>query len=101
TSAYDYPITGRGGQGRDNIVLERGQGHTIAVFPVAEADQVMLVTDAGMVIRVPVTDISIRRRRSGGVVVIKVEDGERVVSAARFPEAGENGEDAPAEEGPA
>jgi DNA gyrase subunit A len=98
TSAYDYPITGRGGQGRDNIVLERGQGTTIAVFPVAEGDQIMLVTNAGMVIRVPVKDISIRRRRSGGVVVIKVEDGERVVSAARFPEAGEKFEDAPGEE---
>ena len=98
TSAYDYPITGRGGQGRDNIVLERGQGATIAVFPVAEGDQIMLVTDAGMVIRVPVKDISIRRRRSGGVVVIKVEDGEGVVSAARFPEAGENGVEAPGEE---
>jgi len=98
TSAYDYPITGRGGQGRETIALGRDQGATIAVFPVAEADQIMLVTDAGMVIRVPVGDISIRRRRSGGVVVIKVEEGERVVSAARFPEADDNGDDAPAEE---
>ncbi|HUB94677.1 MAG TPA: DNA gyrase subunit A [Stellaceae bacterium] len=90
TSAYDYPITGRGGQGRDNIVLDRGQGHTIAVFPVGEDDQIMLVSDGGMVIRVAVADISIRRRRSGGVVILKVDDGERVVSAARFPEAGES-----------
>jgi DNA gyrase subunit A len=52
-------------------------------------DQILLVSDGGMVIRVPVGDISIRRRRSGGVVIIKVGDGERVVSAARFPEAGE------------
>jgi DNA gyrase subunit A len=93
TSAFDYPVTGRGGQGRDDIAIERGQGPTIAVFPVAEGDQIMLVTDAGMVIRVPVAGISLRRRRSGGVTVIKIEDGERVVSAARFPEAGENGED--------
>jgi DNA gyrase subunit A len=93
SSAYDYPITGRGGQGRDNIVLARGQGTTSAVFPVAVGDQIMLVTDRGMVIRVPVKDISIRRRRSGGVAVIKVDEGERVVSVARFAEAGENGED--------
>ncbi len=98
TSAYDYPITGRGGQGRETIALARDQDATIAVFPVAEGDQIMLVTDAGMVIRVPVGDISIRRRRSGGVVVIKVEDDERVVSAARFPEADDSGDDAPAEE---
>ncbi len=92
SSAYDYPITGRGGQGRDNIALARGQGRTIAVFPVAEGDQIMLVTDGGMVIRVPVDGISIRRRRSGGVVVFKVDEGERVVSVARFPEAGESGD---------
>jgi len=87
SSAYDYPITGRGGQGRDNIA--RRQGDTIAIFPVAERDQIMLVTDGGMVIRVPVNGISIRRRRSGGVVIFKVDEGGRVVSAARFPEAGE------------
>ena len=90
TSAYDYPITGRGGQGRDNIVLGRGQGNTIAVFPVAEGDQIMLVSNSGMVIRVPVAGISIRRRRTGGVAIFKVDDAERVVSAARFPEAEES-----------
>ncbi|HUK61492.1 MAG TPA: DNA gyrase subunit A [Stellaceae bacterium] len=87
TSAYEYPITGRGGQGRDNIVPERGQGATVAVFPVGAGDQVMLVSDQGMVIRFSIDGISIRRRRSGGVVLIKVGEGERVVSAARFPEA--------------
>jgi DNA gyrase subunit A len=95
SSAYDYPITGRGGQGRDNIVLARGQGRSTGVFPVAEGDQIMLVTDRGMVIRVPVKGISIRRRRSGGVAIIKVDEGERVVSVARFPEAGENGDETP------
>jgi DNA gyrase subunit A len=90
TSAYDYPITGRGGQGRENNDLNKGQGTTVAVFPVAESDQLMLVTDGGMVIRVPVKDISVRRRRSGGVTVFKVEAGERVVSVAAL--AGENGD---------
>ena len=90
TSAYDYPITGRGGQGRENNDVNKGQGMTVAVFPVAESDQLMLVTNSGMVIRVPVGDISIRRRRSGGVTVFKVEEGERVVSVAAL--VGENGE---------
>ena len=47
TSAYDYPITGRGGQGLENIELDARQGATVAVFPVAESDQIMLVTDGG------------------------------------------------------
>jgi DNA gyrase subunit A len=53
-------------------------------------DQIMLVTNRGMVIRVPVRGIGLRRRRTGGVVFIKVDDAERVVSATRFPEAEES-----------
>jgi len=49
----------------------------------------MLVTNLGQLIRVPVDGISIRRRRSGGVTVFKVDDGERVVSVARLPDTGE------------
>ncbi len=93
SSAYDYRITGRGGQGIENMDPGKGQGTTVAVFPVGEADQVMLVTDNGMVIRVPVEGISIRRRRTGGVTVIKVADGERVVSVAHLGEATDNGSD--------
>ncbi len=64
----------------------------VAVFSVGHNDQIMLVTDAGMVIRCPVNDIRIARRRSQGVVIFKLGDGERVVSVARLPEvAEENG----------
>jgi DNA gyrase subunit A len=89
SSAYDYPITGRGAQGRENNDPSRGQGATIAVFPVNHDDQIMLVTNLGQLIRVPVDDISIRRRRSGGVTVFKVDEGERVVSVARLPDTGD------------
>ncbi len=101
TSAYDYRITGRGGQGIDNMDLRRRDDAVVAVFPVGGNDQIMLVTDGGMVIRCPVHDIRIARRRSQGVVIFKVGDGERVVSVARLPEVveenGENG-DAAAED---
>ena len=90
SSSYDYPITGRGAQGRENNDPARGQGPTVAVFPVKKGDQIMLVTNLGQLIRVPVDDISIRRRRSGGVTVFKVDDGERVVSVARLPDTGED-----------
>jgi DNA gyrase subunit A len=89
SSAYDYPITGRGAQGRENNDPSRGQGATVAVFPVNHDDQIMLVTNLGQLIRVPVDDISIRRRRSGGVTVFKVDEGERVVSVARLPDTGD------------
>ncbi len=91
SSAYDYRITGRGGQGLNNMDLSRRSDAVVAVFPIGHNDQLMLVTDGGMVIRVPVHDIRIARRGSAGVVVFKVGDGERVVSVARLPESDENG----------
>ena len=98
TSAYDYRITGRGGQGIENMDLRRRDGDAvIAVFPVGGNDQIMLVTDAGMVIRCPVHDIRIARRRSQGVVIFKVGDGERVVSVARLPDDTEDSGEAAAE----
>ncbi|HUH83768.1 MAG TPA: DNA gyrase C-terminal beta-propeller domain-containing protein, partial [Stellaceae bacterium] len=91
SSAYDYRITGRGGQGIENMSLAKRQDAIVAVFPVGSRDQIMLVANTGMVIRVPIEDIPIKRRRSQGVVVFKVEEGERVVSVAHLAEAGENG----------
>jgi DNA gyrase subunit A len=100
TSAYDYRITGRGGQGIENMDLRRREGDAVvAVFPIGHNDQIMLVTDAGMVIRCPVGGIRIARRRSQGVVIFKVGETERVVSVARLPEdSDENGDAAPDDE---
>ena len=92
SSAYGYRITGRGGQGINNMDLTRRRDAIVAVFPVGQNDQIMLVTDAGMVIRCPVNDIRIVRRGGAGVVIFKVGEGERVVSVARLPEeSDENG----------
>jgi DNA gyrase subunit A len=103
SSAYGYRITGRGGQGINNMDLTRRGDSVIAVFPVGDNDQIMLVTDGGMVIRCPVHDIRIVRRGSAGVVIFRVGEGERVVSVARLPDvAEENGDgaaDADNEEG--
>jgi DNA gyrase subunit A len=98
-SAYGYRITGRGGQGINNMDLTRRSDAVVAVFPVGQKDQIMLVTDGGMVIRCPVNDIRIARRGSVGVVIFRVGDGERVLSVARLPEvAEENGGEAAADE---
>jgi DNA gyrase subunit A len=104
SSAYGYRITGRGGQGINNMDLTRRRDAVVAVFPVGPKDQIMLVTDAGMVIRCPVDDIRIARRGSAGVVIFRVGEGERVVSVARLPEVateenGENGDSANGGEG--
>jgi DNA gyrase subunit A len=92
SSAYDYRITGRGGQGLNNMTLAKRDDHVVAVFAVTHKDQIMLVTDGGTVIRCPVFDIRMARRPSQGVVVFKVGEGEHVVSVARLADMGdENG----------
>jgi DNA gyrase subunit A len=95
-SAYHYRITGRGGQGINNMDMSLRGDAVVAVFPVASNDQIMLVTDAGMVIRCPVGDIRIARRGSAGVVIFRIDEGERVVSVARLLDETEGNGDAAA-----
>jgi DNA gyrase subunit A len=81
SSAHEYRITNRGGQGIANIDIgERAGGGVIDTFPVTDNDQVMLVTDGGQLIRCPVDDIRITGRRTQGVWIFRVGDGEKVVS---------------------
>ncbi len=84
TSAYEYRVTGRGGQGIGNIDMTERNGPVIASFPVGPDDEIMLVTDAATLIRMPVDDIRIAGRRTQGVTLLRTADDERVVSAARL-----------------
>ncbi len=87
TSAYEYRITNRGGQGIINIEVTERNGEVAATFPVEDTDHVMLVTDSGKMIRIAVREVRIASRKTQGVRLIDVEPGERVVSAARLSEA--------------
>ncbi len=86
SSAYEYRITGRGGQGIANIERSERNGDVAASFPVADNDQIMLVTDGGQLIRCPVHDIRVAGRKTQGVVLFKVAEGERVASVAHLAE---------------
>jgi DNA gyrase subunit A len=93
TSAYDYRVTGRGGQGIVNIETSERNGQVVATFPIAASDQIMLVTNGGQLIRSPVHDVRIASRRTQGVTLFKVSDDERVVSVAWLPDMGEKDDD--------
>lgn len=82
SSAYDYRQTGRGGQGIRNLDLTPRNGEVVASFPVEQGDQVVLVTDAGKLIRVPVNQIRIAGRATQGVTLFKVDIDEKVVSVS-------------------
>jgi DNA gyrase subunit A len=94
SSSYDYRISGRGGKGIVAMIVNERNGPLVASFAVEESDQIMLVTDAGKLIRVPVDDVRIAGRNTQGVRIFKTEEGEKVVSVERVPEdgAGNGGE---------
>jgi DNA gyrase subunit A len=81
TSAYEYRVTGRGGQGIGNITLAPRNGKAVvATFPVREGDDIMMVTDAGRLIRVPVDQVRCSGRQTMGVTLFRVDKGEHVTS---------------------
>jgi DNA gyrase subunit A len=91
TSSYEYRTTGRGGKGIVAMAVTARNGRIVASFPVEEADQIMLVTNRGQLIRCPVDGIRIAGRGTQGVIVFDTAQGERVVSVERLSE--ENGEE--------
>jgi DNA gyrase subunit A len=95
SSAYDFRRTGRGGQGLLAQDLTRKGGRLVAAFPVEQGDELLLVTDQGQLIRVPVARIRVAARNTQGVIVFRTGEGEHVVSVERLAEPGgdDDGED--------
>jgi DNA gyrase subunit A len=97
SSAYEYRVTGRGGQGIANIVLSARNGTEVAAtFPVRPGDDVMLVTDGGRLIRVPADQVRVTGRLAMGVTLFRLNAGERVNSV--FPLVDVQDESGPADE---
>ena len=88
SSSYDFRVTGRGGKGiRATDVSKVAEiGSLIAGFPVENEDQIMLVSDGGQVIRVPVNGIRYASRATKGVTIFHTAAGEKVVSVERISE---------------
>lgn len=101
TSAYDFRRTGRGGQGLAAQDLSKRGGRLVGSFPVDESDQILLVTDQGQLIRVPVSQIRVAARNTQGVTIFRTAQDEHVVSVERLADSGgddNQGEDSGADE---
>jgi DNA gyrase subunit A len=96
-SSYEYRVTNRGGKGIVAHDLSRRGGELVAAFPVEESDDLMMVTDGGQLIRTPVSQIRRAGRSTQGVMIIRVGEGERVVSVERLADMG--GDDVATDEG--
>jgi DNA gyrase subunit A len=100
TSAYDYRRTGRGGQGLIAHDLAKRGGRLVASFPVEQSDEILLVTDAGQLIRCPVSQIRIAGRNTSGVTIFRTAEDEHVVSVERLEGEGADGAGEPADDAP-
>ena len=100
TALDEYRITNRGGKGIITMNVTDKVGRVVGVRMVREGDDIMLITDGGKVIRMPVRDISVIGRNTQGVRLIGLEEGEKVVGVAPLAEmeVDESGRDPEASE---
>ena len=97
SSAHEYRVTGRGGQGIAGIVLSARTGReVVATFPVRPGDDIMLVTNGGQLIRLKADDVRLTGRMAMGVTLMRPAEGERVISCFRVADEGGDDEAAPA-----
>ncbi|NNE83423.1 MAG: DNA gyrase subunit A, partial [Alphaproteobacteria bacterium] len=81
SSAYEYRVAGRGGQGIANIDLAKVPGNSvISSFPVEANTELVMMTDGGQLIRTGVSDVRIAGRSTRGVTLFRVAEDENVVT---------------------
>ena len=87
TSSYEYRVTGRGGSGIVAMGMGRKNRAIISAFAVEDSDDLMLISDKGQTIRVPVKEISYQGREAQGDTAFRLDEDERVVSVERIAES--------------
>ena len=86
TSIDAYPVRKRGGKGVIAIKASKRNGNVVAILLVDDDDDLMLMTNSGKIIRMPIQGISVISRNTQGVKLIGMEPGEHVVGAASLAE---------------
>ncbi|TMM20603.1 MAG: DNA gyrase subunit A, partial [Actinobacteria bacterium] len=89
TRVAEYPVKGRGGMGVKTVQLTETKGQLAGARVVRDGYQVMLISDGGTVIRMPVDDIKRSGRATQGVIVMRLRGDEQVSSIARVAEGDE------------
>jgi DNA gyrase subunit A len=92
SEASEYRFQGRGGSGVINIRVTDKNGPVAGIKSVTDADQLLLITQSGMLIRIKVRDIRETGRAAQGVKLIDLDEGDRVVAVAKLAEP-EEGDD--------
>lgn len=80
SSSYEYRVTGRGGSGIANMEMSARNKEVVSSFPIDDNNQIMMVTDGGKLIRMPVEDIRVAGRKTQGVILFRTAEDEKVMS---------------------
>jgi DNA gyrase subunit A len=95
TEIEEYRVQGRGGSGIINIQTTGRNGQVIAVSCVLEHEELMFITEQGMILRTRASGISLIGRATQGVRLIDLDEGDRTVSVARLEDQGSLDEPSP------
>ncbi len=85
TEEAEYSTQSRGGKGVRTLKLTPKTGNLVCLRMCTDDEDIMLVRDDGVIIRVPAKDISVISRNTQGIRLMRVDDEHRVVSIARAP----------------
>lgn len=83
TRIDEYPLQARSGKGVINLRCNAKTGDVVSVLPAPDSEELMAITSSGIVIRMPMSSITIYGRATQGVIVMKVDNGEKVVSITK------------------
>lgn len=89
TEVEEYRCQGRAGKGILTYKTTSKTGHIIGIKVVNDTDDVMMITDTGVVIRINVKDISVLGRNTQGITLMRTSDGGKVINIAKIPKEDE------------
>ena len=95
TEIDEYRVQSRGGVGVINIATTTKNGLVVGVAYVQEGDELLLITQQGMILRMPTNDVRAIGRATQGVTLIDIEEDDKVVSIAKLAEKDEDTPDTP------
>ena len=93
TPVEDFPSYNRGGQGVIAMQTTERNGALVGAVEVAEQDEIMLISNLGMLVRTRAAEVSVLSRNTQGVRLVRLRDGESLVGLARVEESDEDAEE--------
>jgi DNA gyrase subunit A len=100
TRVSDYPVKHRGAYGVKTVQLTEERGQLVGARVVRDGYQIMLISNGGTVIRIPVEEVKRLGRATQGVIVMRLRGDERVSALAPVVEEDKDADEAPADAAP-